>query len=220
MSDHQEQQLELFERPRHSATNRQRQETLGRILFQLRHDQLVLGIMACLLGVTAVFACGVERGKQIVRFERTLLAREEPATIRTTAQTPTLPGQPSASGNVSRSSDGSLPPRHIEPQRTVPSPAQAPRVKRAVKTASMPGATPARERAGKSRYAIQVVTYSRAHRAKRELERLQALGERAFLVMREGRTTVYVGPFPSQTNASEKLLVLRPRYHDCFVKTL
>ena len=52
------------------------------------------------------------------------------------------------------------------------------------------------------------------------MDRLRATGEKAFLVMREGRTMVYVGPFPSKMNASEKVVSLRPRYQDCFVRPL
>ena len=67
---------------------------------------------------------------------------------------------------------------------------------------------------------MQVVTFSRPHLAKQEMERLHARGERAFLVMRDGRTVVYVGPFPSKTNASQKVASLRTLYQDCFVRTL
>jgi cell division septation protein DedD len=56
--------------------------------------------------------------------------------------------------------------------------------------------------------------------ARRELQRLQERGERAFLVNRGQYTMVYVGPFGSRDNAREKLPQLRSRYQDCFVKTL
>jgi cell division septation protein DedD len=52
------------------------------------------------------------------------------------------------------------------------------------------------------------------------MDRLKARGEPAFLVMREGRTSVYVGPFGSRDNASQKIAGLRTEYQDCFVKTL
>ena len=61
-----ENQLELFDggyqpiRPPH-------REVLGRFLLQLRHDQLVLAGIAGLIGLTVVFACGVERGLFILR---------------------------------------------------------------------------------------------------------------------------------------------------------
>jgi len=56
--------------------------------------------------------------------------------------------------------------------------------------------------------------------AKQDLERLKARGEPVFLVMRDGRTSVYVGPFPSKQNASKKLAMLKAQYQGCFVKHL
>jgi cell division septation protein DedD len=95
-----------------------------------------------------------------------------------------------------------------------------PKVKAPRKLAATPPAATRQAQEGKSRYAVQVVTYSRPQSAKQELERLKARGERAFLVIREGRTIVYVGPFLSKVNASDKVAVLKAHYHDCFVKTL
>jgi cell division septation protein DedD len=65
-----------------------------------------------------------------------------------------------------------------------------------------------------------VVTYRQPQLAKRELERLQAKGERAFLMSRKGLTVLCVGPFPSKDNAKEKLVQLKDRYQGCFLKTL
>lgn len=71
-----------------------------------------------------------------------------------------------------------------------------------------------------SRYAVQLASYSQPQLAKRALAQLQAKGERAFLIMREGRTIVYVGPFPSKGHASEKVADLKVHYQDCFVRSL
>jgi cell division septation protein DedD len=65
-----------------------------------------------------------------------------------------------------------------------------------------------------------VATHTRPQQAKSEMDRLRASGHRAFLVMRDGRTIVYVGPFPSKGNATEQLTTLRSRYQDCFIRTL
>ena len=187
---------------------------LGRFLFQLRYDQLVLSCMAGLIGLTVVFAGGVERGKQLARVERPLLARQ-----------PAASSKPATSEAVeTKATDQAVSSTPIEkPEKAEQknAPVQtAPKKREPTKLASAaPPSSPGRQ-AGKSRYAIQVVTYSRLQLARQELERLQARGERAFLVIRDGRTTVYVGPFPSKGNASEKLTTLKTRYQDCFLRTL
>lgn len=182
-----EDQLELFEGAAPSAP-RPRRESVGRVLLQARYDQLVIAAIVGLIGVTVVFACGVERGKQLARAEAPMSA---PATSLV------APPAPAASRDEPRSGS-----------RPAASPA-APKAKPPSKTAS-----------SNTRYAIQVVTFSRAQRARQELERLRANGERAFLVMRDGRMSVYVGPFPSKQHASARLASLKSRYQDCFVKSL
>ena len=72
----------------------------------------------------------------------------------------------------------------------------------------------------KSHYAVQVVSYRQPQLAKRELNRLQGLGERAFLMLRGGYAVLYVGPFPSKEHALEKLVGLKTRYQGCFLKVL
>jgi cell division septation protein DedD len=67
---------------------------------------------------------------------------------------------------------------------------------------------------------VQVVSYTQAQRAKQELDRLHSNGEPAFLIMRNGYTVVFVGPFPSKDDALGKISGLRNRYRDCFVKSL
>ena len=207
----QENQLELFDVTRQSAPRPQR-ETLGRFLLQLRYDQLMLAGMTGLIGLTVVFASGVERGKQLVRLERAMLARQE-------RLQPAAP-QRSTSSAVTPSSDNapSAPVAPMTKSKPSSAPAMAPRVKPATKLASE--MTPTPSKAGASRYAVQVVTYSRPHLAKQELDRLHARGESAFLVIRDGRTAVYVGPFPSRGNASEKVAMLKAKYQDCFVRSL
>ena len=197
MSERAENQLELFEGAQPSARPPHR-EMLGRVFVQARYDQLVLVGMAALIGVTVIFASGVERGKQLARGERALIVREPAKPVNTA--TPSIAGQPAmvivpAAGPV-----GNAP---------------------AALTPLVPKAKPPSKSAvGKSRYAVQVVTYSRGTLAKLELERLQAKGEPAFLVIREGRTSVYVGPFPTKGNAQEHVARLKTRYLDCFVKSL
>ena len=203
-------QLELFDLARQPVP-RVRPEHVGRFLLQLRYDQLVVGSIACVLGLTVIFACWVERGKQLVRSERAMLARE-PAD-----QAP--PAAPTTKQETAEKVDNAE-------RKSSPPPALTPKVKKPTKLVSEPSKPNAVhenvtvQQAGRSRYAIQVVTFSRAQLAKRELDRLQARGERAFLVIRDGRTVVYVGPFPSKDNASQKLTMLKTRYQDCFLRTL
>lgn len=188
MGPEQGNQLELFELTRQSAP-RPHREALGRFLLQLRYDQLLLAAMAGVIGLTIVFATGVERGKQLVRTERAMLARQQP--VPAPVATPPAPAAPAMTATPPASS--------------------APAQKK----------EPAKAKTGKSRYAVQVVTYSQPQLAKRAMDRLRAKGERAFLVIRDGgRTVVYVGPFPSKDHAVEKVSALKTQFRDCFVKTL
>ena len=199
-----ENQLELFDvvgRPGRLS----RQETVGRFLLHARYDQIVLAGIASLIGLTVVFACGVERGKQLATAEQTLPAQQEFA-----------PPHPSVTKMgklpVMNQPLPAMPPAVAGEQKAVPVPAstlQAPKTKE-----------PGKPAVSKSRYAVQVVTYSRPLLAKHELQRLKGRGEAAFLVMREGRTSVYVGPFPTKLNADRKLTKLKSWYQDCFVRTL
>ena len=196
-----EDQLELFDLT-HQSSPQPRRDMLGRLSLHLRHDQLVLAGIAGLIASTVVFACGVERGKQLVRAERAVLAKQQPETAPSTSSVKSpgavLPGtRPAVSETTSQ-------PRETrEPGPLTPK-----------------GKQPGKPAVAKSRYAVQVVTFSQPHLAKAEIGRLKANGESAFFVMREGRISVYVGPFPSKTNAAQKVTMLRSRYRDCFVRTL
>jgi len=211
MGSQQGNQLELFELT-HQAAPRPQREALGRVWLQVRHDQLLLAAMAGVIGLTVIFASGVERGKQLARTERAIFARQQsapqaasPATIERTER----PGpQAAAAAPAPMTAPAAIATPGAKATTANPAPAQ----KRW---------EPAKTPKGKSRYAVQVVTFSQPRLAKKEMDRLQATGERAFLIIRDGgRTVVYVGPFPSKGNAVEKVSVLKTRYRDCFVKTL
>ena len=207
-----ENQLELFEM-RPQAPPRPHRELVDRLFFQLRYDQLVLAGMAGVIGVTVIFAGGVERGKQLVRSERALLARQPSA--------PALqPSRPAADSSSTKAAPAEA---AAEAPKDKPStaPATTPKLKPATRLAATDGvAASAAAVPGTSRYAIQVITYSRPQLARQELERLKAKGERAFLLIVNGHTRVYVGPFPSKTHAAEKLSTLKAAYRDCFVRAL
>lgn len=206
-----ESQLELFD-VTSQPTRRPVRASASELQLALRYDQLVVAGMAAVIGLTIIFAGGVERGKQLARTERALLVREEPH-----VQAPSDAGggrttKPTASPAGAQEGATGLPAGlHKKPAPPAAGPQLKPRTRLALEEASG---------ASERRYAIQVVTYSRPELARRELGRLQARGERAFLVMRDGRTVVYVGPFPSKGNAKDKLVTLKSRYQDCFVKTL
>ena len=135
----QENQLELFELRKH-ATPRPHRETLGRVLLQLRYDQLVLSGMAGIIGLTVVFAFGVERGKELVRSERSLFARQQ-------GRTPSTPA-------VTTDTSSTVP--VVEPKKSHDTPAQAPttgpKIKPATRVAS--GASTVPSMASQSRYAV------------------------------------------------------------------
>lgn len=202
--ENREKQLELFQGAS-PAVRRPAREAWGPVWLPLRYDQVVLIGIGGLLGLTVVFAVGVERGKELVRGEHAMLARQQttPPAVLTTAKPPatTVAAKPETRTASTK----------VETKATPPpaTPVMAPKPKTRTKLAS-----------GSSRYAVQVVTYSQLRLAKQEMDRLRARGEQAFLVMRDGRTIVYVGPFPSRNHASEKVITLKPRYGDCFVRTL
>lgn len=180
-------QLELFDLGQRSAVA-PRRYSLGRVFVHARYDQLVLAGIAGIIGLTIVFAGGVERGKSLARGERVVAVR--PAATPATASMPVA----------------------ATAKPAVAATATAAPVK---KTTPAAAPTPLR-----SKYAIQVVTYSRMPLARAELERLQSRGEAAFLVTRGELTTVYVGPFATRTDATSRLGRLKSKYQDCFLKSL
>lgn len=195
MRDNSERQLELFDAAQASAPRPQR-ESLGRWWFHLRYDQLVLCSVASVIGLTVIFAFGVERGKHLARSERLLLPRRDAA--------------PAAAERAPKAGAPNPLPAESATAKAKPAPAASPK----------PVAPSKAVAPSKGRYAIQIVTFSRPVLAKQTMDRLQAKGERAFLVMRQGRTAVYIGPFTSKGNASEKLATLKSEYQDCFIRAL
>ena len=206
--DQRENQLELFDPSGQSAVP-PRKPLAGPLQVVLRHDQLLLVSIGTVIGLTVVFALGVERGKELVRSERAFFARQQQ---RSALQPPTAGAGAAPSGLAADAPIASSVKTDAAAEHTAApvAPVTAPKAPK----------EPTKLAASKSRYAVQVVTYSRPHLAKREMDRLHSEGERAFLVLREGRTTVYVGPFPTKGNASQRLTALKPRYQDCFVRSL
>ncbi len=199
-------QLEFFDLTRQPHV-KPRPPSLGRFLLTLRYDQAVLCGIAGLIGVTIVFACGVERGKQINRTERALITREEfaPAAGASAKSVAVAPvGEVAATKKASPA-----------PASTKSSPAIVPATSVKKKEPSkLATADDSR------RYAVQAASYRQAPLAKRELDRLMSSGERAFLVTKNGYTLVCLGPFPSKTHASEKLTTFKARYQGCFIRAL
>ena len=193
-----ENQLELFD-VANQPVARMRRESLGRMVVHLRYDHAILLSIAVLLGITVIFAFGVERGKQLVRSDALRVARQLQAT-------PAVAAPPAAPTESVKKSEAA--PMQSAPQNA---PAMAPQT---VKPKTRVAAS------GTSRYAIQVATYTKPNLAKVEMQRLRSRGESAFIIIREGRTIVYAGPFPSRDHASEKLVSMKSFYQDCFIKTL
>ena len=207
-----ENQLELFDLSKQPAARIPR-ESLGRVFLHFRYDQVVLGSIVGLLGLTVIFACGVERGKQLVRSERVLLGRQPLLKTEEPSRSASLP-KPKLEPATAPAPVA--PPAHVEQPSAPAAPAKAKTpvtVKERTKVAAL-------AKTGASRYAVQVVTYRQPQMARQEMARLRAKGEPVFLLIRDGRTIVYVGPFPSKTNASERLGRLKARYQDCFIKSL
>lgn len=203
-----ENQLELFDLA-NQPTVKVRRESFGRFLVHLRYDQAILLSIGGLLSLTVIFACGVERGKLLVRSEQLRIARQMP--VQSAASSGSKePKAPEAGKQTSAPKADAEAPVRSEAETSTPKLKQA---KQKVKVAESPSLS-------KSRYAIQVVTFARAQSAKEELDRLRVGGQPAFIVIREGRTIVYVGPFPSKDNATDKLASLKSKYQGCFIRTL
>lgn len=190
-----ESQLELFDAPG-SGTIRRGMAPMGAV--QLRWDHAVLAGIAGLIVVTVVFACGVERGKLFARAERPLLTA--PA------------GQQAVS-----SSEAS---RASSPSASSREPANATKEKTAPPAQQQKASPPKRLASSGSTFAIQIVSYRTPELASRELKRLHATGEQAFLMKQQDKAVLFIGPFPSRTGANAKLASLKQRYRDCFIRSL
>lgn len=196
-------QLELFELPPQAPAQRS-MTSLGSL--HLRADHAVLTLIVGLIGFSVVFALGVERGKQLVQAERPLW--DSRASVSHDAP----PAQASPDGKV-RSSTTSGSSTSASDQAPTATP-------RAVPATEKGRVAPTKTVTNKSRFAIQVVSYTQLKLAQRELDRLKRRGEQAFLVTTQERVALLVGPFPTKTNASVKLARLRSQYQDCFIRNL
>ena len=192
-----DEQLELFELTHKTKPSTRNVGSLERV--QLRPDQAVLLTMVGLIGVAVVFALGIERGKQLVRSERLLeIPKATPSGVTSGSQTPS--------------------PRAETPSATPQDAPTSPSDRKAAPQQTPKG--PSKTVASRLRFAIQVVSYSQPKLAQQELQRLKARGEPAFLMMKQGRAVLFVGPFPTKANASARLSSLKRRYQDCFVRSL
>ena len=166
----------------------------------MRPDHAVLGVILLLIGTSVVFAFGVERGKHVARTEPGIF--EPSASVSQHQASAAGPGETLATrppmGGKGSAATSSAP-------NTVP---------------KQPSPKPGKTIVPKSRFAVQVVSYSQLKLAQRELQRLQQRGEEAFLVSSQDRTVLLVGPFVNKERASSKLVSLKRRYQDCFVRAL
>lgn len=203
-------QLELF---RVSQTpSATRRAAIGAL--SLRYDHAVLLAIAGLIGISVVFACGVERGKRLALEERLIVP-----TVAMTAEPPAPSPTVAAAEQPSSPSIAEAPTPAVQPKKPATKTASPPAAPKTSPKAK-PAKAPIKVASTKSGFAIQVVTYTTPGLAQQELRRLKAAGESAFLVPRDGRVALYIGPFPSRENATAKLASLKRQYQDCFVRTL
>ncbi|MBI3087659.1 MAG: SPOR domain-containing protein [Candidatus Omnitrophica bacterium] len=202
--DERDRQLELFDVAVQPSRRRGAAPPFAN--FTLHADHLVLLVIVGLIGTSVVFALGVERGKHLA------LGDTSSSDFRTTAA-----GSPASRQPLEGKTKATLlsPPATTVPSRTAPSPTKTPAPKKTLKTPVRVASDPPA-----SAFAIQVVSYRNPALAQQELQRLRRQGEQAFLVQKTGRLLLCVGPFPSKARASDKLTSLKPRYGDCFVRSL
>jgi len=209
-------QFELFD-VRDHAPSQPSSTTIG--MFQIRHDHAVILAIAGLISVSVVFACGVERGKRLARTEFiaspsiTVKAQDSDATLSAKQPTRSASSEELSGSQPSSQSAEALPSQPLAVPTTPSMPAT-------MAKPAAPKKAPAKAATTRSRFAIQVVTYTKPMLAQRELQRLKQRGEQAFLVNTSGRVTLCIGPFPSREHASAKLASLKQQYQDCFLRTL
>lgn len=200
-------QLQLFETP---APWTIRRTMVPARRLEIQQDHAILLSMVGLIGLAVIFAGGVERGKQLARVERALVAPSGPASSSSTSsgEEPRSVGR-NSSVSSDRVLESSGTPSSVTERKTPPTPKRedGPR-------------GPKRVASTTSRFAVQVVSYSKPDLAMRELKRLQVHGESAFLVKKQDKVVLFVGPFTSRQRANNKLVGLKPRYRDCFVRSL
>jgi len=164
----QESQLELFD-VKGEAAPKPRAEYPGRLFFQARYDQLVLGAVGVVLGLTVIFAFGVERGKELVRSERMLLARQPAAdaadapAVRASAPQPGTETPATPAPAAPKPAAGAKPAVSPKPTAT-PTAVPKPKV-RVVAAPVVKAGAEAKAGAKGSRYAVQVATFGQAQAA-------------------------------------------------------
>ena len=212
-------QLELFDGFKTAAPCRSRMAGMGAL--QIRYDHAVLCGMVALIGVAVVFGLGVERGKLLVRSER-MLVGPQLGSASASAREPDAAGTTLVTPRDSWSPKGGIPSGVVEGSSARQGqPASTRQEAPATSTQQAAPKTPTKTVAGKSKYAIQVVTYSKMKLARQELSQLLGRGEQAFLIERtDGRMVLCIGPFPTRQHASVKLSRLKQRYQDCFIRSL
>lgn len=191
MADETTTQLELFQVAEQPPARRQ----IGRLgQVQFRYDHAVLLVIGLLIASSVVFALGVERGKKLVPVQETPAMSPAPA-----------PATVALSEREARTPSVAV---------TVPATAK-PTTPNATKPANVPSSS-----AGAGQFAVQVVSYSLDDNAQRELQRLKEQGQTAFLVKRQQKTLLFVGPFATKDRAKEALESLKTRYPGCFIQKL
>ena len=218
-------QLELFEVQRQNVPIRRE---AGRINITLRHDQLILAGIGMLIGLAILFAFGVERGKRLARAEATASQAQD------SVETPAVADEPPA---PVASSIAAVEPVKAQPKAVAVAKPEAPvKVEKPKETkviasaaaqpvsqseAAVEDAESASQQASaKGRFAVQLVTYTQPQLARKELERLQDKGEKAFLITKRGRTVLMAGPFDDKEMAADQVAKYRNEYRDCFLKPL
>ena len=210
-----DEQPELFRIPEQPMTRCRKIHPIGTL--QIRQDHAVLLAIAGLIAVSVVFALGVERGKLIARSMQqstcsSVIASDVPLD-QDGAKAMTQPGVSVSVVPEMQKASG--------PVTAVPGPKLfVPSVENTGTVAPAKPKAPTKAVANRSRFAVQVVTYSQERLARKELDRLKQRGEQAFLMTKRNRVVLCVGPFSTREHATAKLASLKQHYQDCFLRTL
>ncbi|MBI3324406.1 MAG: SPOR domain-containing protein [Candidatus Omnitrophica bacterium] len=179
---------------------------------RIRQDHVMLVLIVALIGLSVIFALGVERGKELSKAELI-----NPSSKLSLLSPTSLP--PAAAPSSARR-DAALPPAKLPTTTPKPAEQKTPTPKKIEPVPALEP-KPAKPSVPKSpQFAIQVVSYRQPELAQRELARLKQHGEPVFLLKGEGKAALLVGPFSDKESATQKLADLRALYQDCFVRHL
>lgn len=196
-------QLEIFEHGHKTKRNKGVIISSAAALERNKFPTQICVIASCVIIVSiAIFALGIERGKQIAKNEETS-PRIKTQNDRFAAQK-----RPSKTVQAKKPSSIKRPSKTIQTKK--PSSANKKLVKKG-KSAKLPA----------SQFVIQVATYKKnSSYIQKEVAKLEKKGYRALVKTSGDYMIIFAGNFRNKKKANEQLRILKKTYKDCFIKRI